>query len=187
MKLNPTICLAVILAACLPKSATCQDSAHVKNELAKFFENGAYIENLGITVPWELKLKDTSKFGNPKVIKSSKRRFILLWDSVTIWDGTKINLRFFSAVLVGGSKKIKSTEWQGLISVKDGERIRHYFEEYSGPPIYLGKTRKFLVYKWKIYERCEVDLYLFRHRDEAHLEILKQIQISEKEASVPLK
>jgi hypothetical protein len=180
MKLNLTICLAVILAACLPKTTTCQDSAHVKNELSQFFENGAYIENLGITVPWELKLKDTSKFGNPKVIKSSKRRFILLWDSVTIWDGTKTNLKFLSAVLVGGSKKINSMEWQGLISVKDGERIRHYFEEYSGPPIYLGKTRDCFLYKWKIYEHCEVALYLFRHRDQAYLQILKQFQISEK-------
>jgi hypothetical protein len=180
MKLNPTIYLAVILAACLPKSATCQDSAHVKNELAGFFENGAFIENLGVTVPWDLTLKDTSQFGHPRVVKSSKRRFILLWDSVTILDSTRINLRFISAILTGGSNRIKYMDWQGPISVKDGERLRHYFEEYSGPPGHVVKSRRFLIYEWMIYQRCGVYLYFFRRRDECHLEMRKEIQISEK-------
>jgi len=186
MNWNHAICLAFIMAVCSHKSATCQDSTQVKNELSKFFKNGVLIENLGVTVPWDLKLKDISKYGNPKVVKSSKRRFILLWDSATIWGGTKIDLRFISAILGGGHKKIKATNLLGPISVKDGERLRHYFEKYYGPPNRVGRSRGFKSYLWKIDEGSGIFLLLHEHRDEGHLEITKQEEISVQSARTPL-
>ena len=171
-----SICLTLILIAGARVPGSCQDSAYINKELSSLFANGILLENLGITVPWDLKLADIGKYGDPKVIKTLKRRFIVLWDSATILDGTRIDLRGISVILIGSPRKIKSMAFLGPISVKDGERLRRYFTEYSGQPWLAGKTRRLLIYKWKIFEGCEVALYLFRHRDEGHLDITKQVE-----------
>lgn len=179
MKLNLGIWIVFLMAACLPGSATGQDSTHVNNELSKFFADGIYLENLDVTVPWDLKLEDASKYGNPRVIKIKKKRFVLGWDSATIWDGTKMDLKFFSAMLEAGPKNVKLMNMIGSFSLRDGEKILQYFKKYAGAPNYVGSTGYFAFYYWRIEEGIKVRLYIHKHKDFGHLEIERRTQGSD--------
>ena len=178
MKLGRAICLTLILMAGARKSGSCQDSAYINKELSNLFANGILLENLGVTVPWNMTDNDLGKYGNPKFTKNSKRVFNFFWDSVKILDGTNIDLRFFSITQSCRTCENGQQKWillLGRVSSKDGERLRRYFEIYSGEAGTLGQKRPGAKYFWRLDGKTGFVLH-GNGKNRCYLEIRKRIQ-----------
>jgi len=127
-----------------------------------FLQDGIYLENLKLNIPWFLEVKDLPKYGNPAIARNSKKRLTVLWDTVTILDGVKAFLIYHSRRLRNGSYT-KLTRIEGGIDTADILRVVNTIENYSKRPCKVRKVRKkFIEYYWR-FEDCYFSITKGRH------------------------
>lgn len=179
LKYGIIICLAFCLNPGTITLVRGQDSVSINKELSAAVMNGVFLENLGVTIPWEMHVEDIERYGNPHIVKHSKHSLWLYWDTATILRGTYIKqLRFSSDVhkcFSCSQKQEKLITLQGPISIKDGKRIQGYLEGYSGVPGTLSSTARFWIYYWMV-DQGMVLIYFHKRRDECHLELRKRLR-----------
>jgi hypothetical protein len=175
-----SICLTLILIAGAWTVAKGQDSAYINRELSSLFSNGIRLENLAVTIPWDMTEKDLRKYGTPKFKRNSKRVFNFLWDSVRILDGANIDLRFFSITQKFDTCEQGQQRWillSGRVSTTDGERLRRYFELYSGETGTSGQKRTCRKFFWKLDGKTGfVLIFGSEGKNKCYMEIRKRVQ-----------
>lgn len=122
------------------------------------FENGIYLEDLKVLIPWYTDFDSIKLYGNPTVDTITGRSLSVTWDSVKILGGVTITLRSQPyKIFLGKGKYSKLTTLYGTIDERDIGRIKKYLEASTGVPGDNSKTKNSNVYYWLI-NNCNVRL-----------------------------
>lgn len=120
-----TICLA-------------QEISHSNDTI---FSKGIYLDNLKITIPWEINFYETNRYGNPTIEKFSQRYISVKWDSVVVLKNFRITL-----FIVAPKKFLKKNSlnkfasYRSLIDSTTAKGLISFFANYTGHSGYLGKN-----------------------------------------------
>ena len=122
----------------------------------QLFLKGIYLENLQMLLPWDINFTDFSKIGNPTYAKDPYHRgqIYIQWDSVTILNGIKLNLRvqMLKKVLVE-DKSIPLRIYNFTTDSNGAEQLKNYFIKYTGKRGTLLHGRKFEYTRWIFNDR----------------------------------
>jgi hypothetical protein len=109
-----------------------------------FLKNGIYFENFGFTLPWLFNVADTPKYGNPRIVRLSKRLIDIVWDSVEVFNGIKVNFK------TPGYKKRKryvaGATLFGTIHPADFLKLKRVFDRYIPSNKISPDKDNFIVY-----------------------------------------
>ena len=120
------------------------------------FLNGIYLENLKILLPWEINFSDFSKIGNPSCMKDPYHRnqVYVKWDSVSILEGIKVNLRVqIMRKFLCEDKSISILIFNFTTDLTGVKNLKKYFVEHTGKSGTILKGRKFNYTRWIISDR----------------------------------
>jgi hypothetical protein len=101
------------------------------NDSSNTFQNGIYLENLNITIPWAVRFSEIRKYGNPKIDKTRKSYYVVTWDSLEILKGIVVELEIpFEKKLL--CKRDSMRYFFCYLRSEDAERVRNYFNKRVG-------------------------------------------------------
>ena len=122
----------------------------------QLFLKGIYLENLKILLPWEINFTNFSKIGNPTCAKDPYHRgqIFVQWDSVTILNGIKLNLRVqMLKKVLSEDKSIPVRIYNFTTDSNGAEQLKNYFAKYTGKRGTLLHGRKFEYTRWIFNDR----------------------------------
>ena len=130
------------------------------------FSKGIYLENLGITIPWELDCDQLKNYKPSGIKVQSKRRNVMTWDSVKILNGilTSINYECSKPIMPKkGYKKIITLTCP--ITSEDAKKLNIFFNRYSASSV-VDKRDASNICMWSINDCIVV---LASHKKYGHL------------------
>ncbi|MCY7292469.1 MAG: hypothetical protein LH615_09855 [Ferruginibacter sp.] len=122
--------------------------------MTSLFDNGIYLENLKIIIPWKIDYGKLINYGNPKTSRKSKLSPVkITWDSVRIINNFRVDLFIVALNSFVSKKKIKKTgEFRALIDSSTAFNITSYIVNLT------GKNGNSVVNKKNKFTRCDVGI-----------------------------
>jgi hypothetical protein len=111
-------------------------------------DKGLYLENENVIIPWNISIREITKYSEPKFGDSSNQRIAL--KKATIFGGLEIDLiAIFRRTLLGSLKLNQYTAY--LDSQESIEHLRLHLNEYFGMDYKLNRRNDFeYSYIWKV-------------------------------------
>ena len=87
--------IKILLICLFPGFYTCIGQVQGSTGKDQLFLKGIYLENLNMTIPWEINFSDIKQYGNPKLTKDPNFRncTLIKWDYVKMLNGITLNLQ----------------------------------------------------------------------------------------------
>jgi hypothetical protein len=118
-------------------------------------DNGLYIEDLDLLIPWNTSLRDISKFGHPQIVRHSEQRTDAIWKDVQIFGVRQLDLTamFWRTLLFGRRLRHVYTYLSSLDTV---EQLKSHLDNYFEVTHKKKTFNAFeFCYKWTV-DKCKV-------------------------------
>jgi hypothetical protein len=119
-------------------------------------DNGLYLENLDVVVPWKTSIDNITKYGRPEIIAHSEQRTDALWRNVSLFGGLTLDLTaMFWQTLFGRSKFNNA---HAYIDRQTFDKFKPHLDNYFKQESLLIKQNELEYYfKWTV-EKCKIKL-----------------------------
>mgnify|MGYP006170303057 CR=1 FL=1 len=119
-------------------------------------DNGLYLENLDIVVPWKTSVGYITKYGQPEIIVHSDQRTDALWRNAKLFDGLTLDLTAMFWKTLFGRNKFNNAH--AYIEREKFDIFKPHLDNYFRQEGFLTKQNDLeYYYKWTI-NKCKIEL-----------------------------
>lgn len=114
-------------------------------------QNGLFIENLNVSIPWKVVLDKPQDIGNPDIKEVTDKYAEVQWGEVHVLGGLKLNLK-------ADIRKVREAWWlshfYSFVDSASIETIKNHLDAYFGKQGKLGGEKKdAYFYQWRVENR----------------------------------
>ena len=113
---------------------------------------GIYLEDKQVLIPWNTPYDSIKYYGDPVITMINKRRFMVSWDSVTVFKGVKASLWYVAHFAWPMSDRYRDfTNISMNFDISELEKLKPLIDEWCGKPG-ISRSNKYFKYQWQTKE-----------------------------------